>query len=166
MKVKYITHYTLMDVMLASQTQPTPYEKQRHQLTRIYAGLDAIERSPAPNVDDWRVCSDAVNLMETLVTKRGWIDCEGNPVDVLDNSGLLGEAVAALSRAHGFYKTHGKIRMDAQGIHAVRAVVEDYAQMLEILPHRVMVQCHRLTEQTIQKALQHGKRDGVVVCSL
>ena len=82
----YPRTYTLLDVMSASPTEPTPAPKVLHQLTRMYAGLRAIEQDQAPNTDDWRVCSDAVNLMETLVGQG----------HVQDGSGLLMDAITAL----------------------------------------------------------------------
>ncbi len=59
--------YSLMDELMASGTEPMPKAKQRYQLTRMYEGLRAMETAPEPTVDDWRVVSDAVNLMETLI---------------------------------------------------------------------------------------------------
>ena len=43
------------------------------------------------------------------------------------------------------------------GITAVRAVLENYADVLDTLPARSMVRCHRLTEQRIAEILA-GKR--------
>lgn len=47
--------------------------------------------------------------------------------------------------------------MHGPGIAAVRAVLEDYAAVLEILPERAMVICHRDTETRIRQIL-NGKR--------
>jgi uncharacterized protein YyaL (SSP411 family) len=136
--------YSAMDVLLADPVKPYPQEFQRHQLTRMYGGLRAIETSPAPSTDDWRVCSDAVNLMETLV----------NMGIVEDSSGLLSDAVTALAMAGKRYETNGVIRFDAKGIQSVRAVLEDYASVLAVLPHRTMMQCHRATELRIRKIVR------------
>lgn len=54
--------YTLVSELMASATDPMPVNLRRHQATRMYQGLRAIEAGSAPNVDDWRVVSDAVNL--------------------------------------------------------------------------------------------------------
>ena len=138
-KQTYPRTYTLLDVMTASPTEPTPAPKRLHQLTRMYAGLRAIEQDDAPATDDWRVCSDAVNLMETLV----------NQGHVADTSGLLMDAVTALALAGRRHLAGGAIRLDGPGILAVRSVLEDYAAALEQLPHRTMVACHRETERRI-----------------
>ena len=50
-------------------------------------------------------------------------------------------------------KQHGQIRLDGPGIQAVRAVLEDYSAMLDVLPHRTVVQCHRKTERRMRKIL-------------
>ena len=81
--------YSLLAVLAASPTEPTPVASRTHQLTRMYAGLRAIEQTQEPTTDDWRVCCDAVNLTETLVAQGL----------VADASGLLTDAVMALAMA-------------------------------------------------------------------
>lgn len=135
----YPRTYTLLDVMSASPTEPMPAHKQLYQLTRMYNGLRSLEQDTAPTTEDWRLCSDAVNFMETLVTQG----------HVCDASGLLMDAITALAMAGRRHVASGTIRLDGAGIQAVRAVLEDYASALEQLPHRTMVQCHRETERRI-----------------
>lgn len=144
----YQRNYTLLDVLAASPTEPTPADKQLYQLTRMYSSLRAIEQDKQPTTEDWRLCSDAVNLLETLVTSGLY----------QDGSGLLTDAVNALANAGRRHLVHGgAIRLDGAGIQAVRAVLEDYAAALEQLPHRTMVQCHRATELRISE-IHAGKR--------
>lgn len=139
--------YTLLDELTASPTQPLPQEKRRHQLTRMYEGLRAIELAPVPTTDDWRVVSDSVNLLESLVEMGA----------VIDASGLLNDAVTALAMAGKRHRAGGHIRLDAPGIQAVRSVLEDYADVIEMLPARTMVAAHRKTERRIREMLA-GKR--------
>ncbi|EJL90457.1 hypothetical protein PMI15_00270 [Polaromonas sp. CF318] len=134
--------------LLASPIAPMPKALRVHQLTRMWQGLAAIETAPLPTTDDWRVCSDAVNLMETLVDMG----------QVEDHRGLLLDAVAALAMAGKRHVAGNHIRMDGKGIQAIRAVLEDYAKVLEALPHRTMVQCHRLTEKRLREILAGRKR--------
>lgn len=138
--------YTLLQEMAASPTEPLPEGLRRHQLTRMWGGLANLEQAPAPSTDDWRVCSDAVNLMETLV--------EMNVVE--DASGLLLDAVEALANAGKRHMAGKALRLDAIGIVTVRAVLEDYASVIEVLPARTVVRCHRLTEKRI-RAILEGK---------
>jgi uncharacterized protein YyaL (SSP411 family) len=132
--------FSLMDELMASATEPMPKAKQQYQLTRMYQGLHALEAEPNPKMDDWRAVTDAINLMESMV--RDMKICE-------DNSGLLNDATKALKEAAIRYKAGQALRLNAAGIHAVRAVLEDYAAMLAILPHRAVVNCYRITEKRI-----------------
>lgn len=141
-------HYTIMDEMMASPTEPLPATYRTHQLTRMYEGLNAMETAPAPTTDDWRVVSDAVNLMETLVVEMKV--CE-------DSSGLLMDAITALAVAGKRNMAGGTIRMDEAGIQAVRAILSDYADLLDVLSARTMIRCHRLTEKRLHELLD-GKR--------
>lgn len=145
-KVVEIFTYTTMDVLLASPIKPTPADSRRHQLTRMWGGLASIESGPNPTTDDWRVCSDAVNLMETLV-RQGVVE---------DSRGLLDDAVEALAKAGTRAREGHTLRLDGKGIQTVRALLEDYADLLEVLPHRTMVACHRATERRI-RAIINGK---------
>ena len=155
-QAKVVRHYSLLDELTASHTEPLPQEWRTHHLTRMWQGLVALETAPAPDTDDWRVCSDAVNMLETLVKRGPWMACDGSLVEIADN-GLLDDAITALAMAGRRHRAGGSIRLDGAGIRAVRAVLEDYAMVLETLPARSMVRCHRLTEQRIAEILA-GKR--------
>lgn len=141
-------HYTLMDELTASPNDPLPAEFRRHQLTRMYDGLAAMEKAESPTTSDWRVVSDAVNLMETLIETMKV--CQ-------DESGLLMDAITAMAMAGKRHRAGGAIRLDGAGIQAVRAILEDYAALLDMLPARVMIRCHRLTEKRLHEMLD-GKR--------
>jgi hypothetical protein len=143
-----IKRYTLLDEIAASPTELLREHWRTYQLTRMYEGLAAMEKSPTPTTDDWRVVSDAVNLMETLVVDMKV--CE-------DTSGLLMDAITAMALAGKRNMAGGAIRLDGAGIQAVRAVLEDYAALLNVLPARTMIRCHRLTEQRLHELLD-GKR--------
>jgi len=140
--------YTIIDEMMASPTEPLPVAWKTYQLTRMYEGLAAMEKAPSPTTDDWRVVSDAVNLMETLIETMQV--CE-------DSSGLLMDAITAMAHAGRRNTAGGAIRLDGAGIQAVRAVLEDYAALLDVLPARAMIRCHRLTEKRLHELLA-GKR--------
>ena len=133
---------------MASPTEPLPEKFRTHQLTMMYQGLHAMETAPAPTLDDWRVVSDAINLMETLVVEMKV--CE-------DSSGLLMDAITALALAGKRNRDGGTIRMDGVGIQAVRSILSDYAELLNMLPARTMYRCHRLTEKRLHDLLD-GKR--------
>lgn len=143
------THYTHWDELLASPTAPMPAARQRHQLTRMAQGLDEIARSDRPGTDAWRVLSDAVNLVETLVHHGPWPDCAGELTDVHDTTGLLPQAIAAMAKA-GERWLHGQpMRLDGEGLTAVREVLAAYTDLLGQLPERTVIKCHRATERRL-----------------
>ena len=142
--------YNVFNELLASPTEPLPQAYRTHQLTRMYEGLHALETADNPTTEDWRVVSDAVNMLETLVVEMEV--CE-------DASGLLQDAISGLATAGQRNKREGKpIRLDGPGIQAVRAVLASYAELLDLLPARTMYRCHRLTEQRIHDILAGRKR--------
>lgn len=140
--------YTLLDELAASPTEPLPAAVRTHQLTRMWGGLASIEKAEQPSTDDWRVLSDCVNLMESLVALG----------EVEDHSGLIMDAITALALAGKRNLAGHAIRLDAPGIQAVRAVLEDYAVVIEQLPARTMVRCHRRTERRIRDILAGKKQ--------
>jgi hypothetical protein len=148
--------YTLLDEMTASPTEPMPAVKRTHQLNRMWGGLAALETAPQPTADDWRVCSDAVNLMETLVFMG----------EVQDPDGLINDCAQALAEAGQRHRSQGTaLRLTGPGLQSLRGVLEDYATALAQLPARVMVRCHRLTEKRIAAIVRGQKKahDLVVV---
>ena len=140
--------YTMVDELMASPNTPLPERSRTHQLTMMWQGLASMETGAAPTNNDWRVVSDAVNLIETLV--KDMAICE-------DPQGLLQDAVTALAMAGKRKWSGGALRLDGPGIQAVRSVLESYADLLEVLPHRTVVQCHRMTERRMLK-IMHGAR--------
>lgn len=147
--------YTLVDELLASPRAPLPDKSRMHQLTVMWQGLAAMETGANPTNNDWRVVSDAVNLMETFVNNGPWPDCTGALYDIPDPTGLLNDAVKALALAGQRKWAGGALRLDGPGIQAARAVLENYADLLDVLPHRTVVRCHRMTERRMLK-IMHG----------
>lgn len=132
--------YSFMDELLASPTEPMPEAMRTYHLTRIYQGISSLEKAPVPTLQDWQAVSDGVNMVETLIVEMKLVE---------DASGLLQDAVTALALAGKRYLAGGNLRLDASGIQAVRAIIEDYSSMLDVVPHRTMVRCHRLTEMRV-----------------
>jgi len=140
--------YSMLDELMASPTEPLSAEKRQHQLMRMFTALDNLVRAENPTKEDWRLCSDAVNMVESLIDMG---ICE-------DNSGLLMDAIIALAKA-GKRNLEGKpIRLDGQGLTAVRGILQDYADLLEVIPARVMIRCHRKTEKRIFEILAGRKQ--------
>lgn len=158
--------YNLLDELTASTTQPMPERNRTHQLRRMADALHELMHAPAPTATAWRVVSDAVNLLETLVQHgeapvrdvatgkviaSHWRDCDDDPMEIADTSGLLQDAIAAMAKAGQRMFDGHPLRLDGPGIAAVRAVLDDYQAALNTLPHRTMVRCHRATEKRIRQ---------------
>ena len=143
------TTYTLLDEMTASPVQPLSADKQAYQIGMMREGLRALQHDAEPVQGAWMVCADAVNFFETLVLQGV----------AQDPQGLLDDAVAALARAGERFKTHGPtaLRLDGPGLHAVTAVLDDWADVISQLPARTVVRCLRVTEQRM-RALRNGHR--------
>lgn len=135
--------YSTMDVLMASPDNPMPQFKRNHQLTRMWQGLHELEKAPAPTIGDWTVVSDAINMMETLLV-MGWVQ---------DPDDTLTEAMKAMAEAGRRYQEGHALRLTGQGIQTIRGILEDYADVLEQLSHRVMVVAHRKTEQRLHEIL-------------
>ena len=136
--------YSMLDAMLASPTEPMNQKQRLHQLTRMWEGLHSLELDSIPTKDDWAVCSDAVNLMETLIEQK----------HIVDPNNMLFDAMTALAEA-GQRNLEGKpLRLDGAGIQAIRGVLEDYSMVLESLPARTMIHCHRLTEKRLNEIMK------------
>ena len=140
--------YTLIDEMMASPTEPLPKTWRVGQLTKMYDALHQLEQAPKATPNDWRLVSDAINLVETLVVEMKV--CE-------DDSGLLMDAITALAMAGRQSKNGKSLRLDGEGIQAVRSILSDYAYLIDFLPARVMIRCHRLTEKRLHEILD-GKK--------
>jgi hypothetical protein len=162
--------YSLLDELAASTTQPLAPEKQAWQLGRMRFALQTIETGAEPTATDWRLCSDAVNMLEMLVTGGAtmpgddgkpcpgwWLGCDGEPVRVTDASGMLEDAITAMAAAGQRYFLHGTIRLDGAGIQTMRAVLDDYAELIGALPARTIIRAHRQTEKRIHE-INTGKR--------
>lgn len=136
--------YTMVHELMASTTEPLPEFKRRHQLSRMYEGLATIERGAQPSPQDWRMCADAVNLLETMIDEMKIAE---------DKDGLLPEAIQAMGEAGERHKNGGQIRLSGRGIFVIRAVLEDYAALIDVLPARAVIRAHRLTEARLRAIL-------------
>lgn len=153
----YVVHYTMLDELLASPTEPILPELRIRQLLAIRTAFDNLLHHPEPTQNDWRLCSDAVNMVETFIKRKTWRDCEGDRVDIEDNNGLLQDAITALALAGQRHRKGGHIRLDAAGINAVRSIIDDYETLACTLPARALIACHRATEKRIH-AILRGKK--------
>lgn len=146
--MKARTRYTKAHIAAASATVPMPEARRAVQLLKMWQGLSALEHADVPETNDWRVCSDAVNLLETLVDMG----------EVEDRSGLIDDAVRELAECGKRHLKGRPLRLTGSGIQTIRAVLEDYAACLGGLPERTIIRAHRETERRIQSILRGNAR--------
>ena len=139
-----MTTYSMMDVLMASPTEPLPQFKRTHQLTIMFEALSSLEKDPKPTNQDWDRVNNAVLMMEALRDMG----------HVQDPDGLLDDAIEALGKA-GFRAMEGQnLRLDGAAIKTLRSVLHDYGEVMDALPARVMLSAHRKAEQRMLKIIK------------
>jgi hypothetical protein len=73
---------------------------------------------------------------------------------VEDPDNLIGDAASALAKAGNRSLKGHPIRLDASAIQLIRAILQDYCDVLDNLPARTMIQAHRQTESRVTKIIQ------------
>ena len=146
--MKYRLTYSVMDAMLASPDRPMKKENKTFQMMVIKTSLYSIERAEKPSVEDWKIISQAINMMEMLV-EMGFAN---------DEEGLINDAVEAMSTAAQRYKDKSVMRFTGKEMKIIRGIIDDYQTMVENLDERTMIYCHRKTEMRLQDILNGKKR--------
>jgi hypothetical protein len=137
-----------MDAMLASPDHPMKEERRQYQLMVIRTALYSIERAENPSVEDWKIISQAINMMEMLV-EMGFAK---------DEDGLIQDAIDSMATAAQRYKDKNVMRFTGSEMNVIRGIVDDYQTMIENLDERTMIYCHRKTEMRLQDILNGKKR--------
>lgn len=174
-------HYTTLQELMASPTQPWSKSVQENHIGRMRAALADLEHAPAPEVQSWRTLSDAINMLETLVgygeapvsvdgkvVASYWRGCEGLPVEIADRSGLLLDAITAMAGVGSRASTGDSMNLTPPEAEAIRATLDDYQVVLAGLPARTMIRCHRATEKRMLALFQRmgNLPEGVSVMAL
>lgn len=148
MKPRYKTTYTIVHALMASKTEPMPERLRAHNLGVMWKALDGLRATNPNNVSNWRICSDAVNMMETLI-EGGLCEDPGN---------LVIDAITSLAMSGKRHIQANEIYLDNAGMGHMRLIIESYAAMLCALPHRTMIYCHINTEKRMQDIYQGRRR--------
>lgn len=142
--MKYQLHYTLIDELQASPTSPLSPAARDRMFGRMLSSLRQIETADKPGYADWKACWDVYELMKSLVETGV---CE-------DPGKLLEDAMLALALAgHRHLEKGAPIRLDAQGIQDMRALMASCIEIAERVPARVMLHVHRHASKRMQRAL-------------
>jgi hypothetical protein len=146
--MKYKLTYSVMDAMMASPDHPMKEERRQFQMMVMKSALYSIERAENPTPEDWKIISQAINMMEMLV-EMGF---------ARDDEGLIPDAIESMAKAAQRYKEKNVMRFTGTEMKVIRGIIEDYETMIENLDERTMIYCHRKTEMRIQDILSGKKR--------
>ena len=83
----------MMHELMASDTQPMPEHVRRHQLSRMAVALNEMMTAPKPSNDAWRILSDAINLLETLVQCGEAVHCRIGSSEKVETVAALASVV-------------------------------------------------------------------------
>jgi len=146
--MKYKLTYSVMDAMMASPDHPMKAQRRDYQMMIIRTSLASIERAENPTTDDWKIISQAINMMEMLV-EMGFAK---------DEDGLIKDAIDAMASSAQRYKDKKVMRFSGNEMKVICGIIDDYQTMIENLDERTMIHCHRKTEMRLQEILSGKKR--------
>lgn len=152
---KWRPMFTHVDVLMASTTDPLPLSWRQTQLTAMHMGLAAMARGADPTGKDWMDVTDTVNLLNTL-RQQGLAH---DPHGVID---AASDALAAAARRH---LEHGQtMRLTGAGIQACRDAIAVWADCLEQLPARTVIETYARTERRIHQIVTNpATPEGVTI---
>lgn len=138
--------------------QPAPKTDREAIMVRFMTALEAVASGSHPGEAEWRDLADAINTVETLaVTLRKLVPGEVMPT--------VNAAIAAMAQVAQRYQAGQGMRMDGQGLQALREVLDIYSQCLESLTGREMALAQQETERRVHAVLRRIAKnpDGRVI---
>lgn len=143
-KAVEVFHFTAMDELLASATQPVPARRLGDHLTKVNAALRSLMTDAEPAREAWRDLSDAVNILESL-RELGYI---------LDTSDEITKAKDAMGQAGARALEGGTLRLTGPGLQTLRTLLLDYEEIVTALSERQFVKACRATERRVRAILR------------
>lgn len=128
---------------LALVTPPSKPEREQMML-RLYTALHAVAAGSQPGEDEWRDLADVVNTLETLALHRKKISAQ----DVMP---IVHRATEAMVMAAKRYPATGAIRLDGQGLQALRDALAIFESCMETLSAREMQLAGLETAQRVRQ---------------
>lgn len=145
-----------MAVSLMSDTKSAlPAMRREMMLGRLRSGLEDMAKSETPDLDSWRDLSDAMNWLQSCL-ELGWIEDPGQ---------TIGHAKMALMDGHS-HAIKGKLRVSGPSLQALRAMVEQFGEVLAAVSERSYWVAVREAEKRISKIWRGQRKPGDVVVSL
>ena len=141
----------MMHELLASPVDPLPPEIYDGYVDNLQRSLAAMATQETSSAQAWRFLGDAINLMHTLVINGICAD----PDDAIQDS------VDVMKAAGQSYIDNKPMHLTEDELAKVRGVTDDFLSVIDQIPYRTFVQCHRKTEVRVQ-AYRTSKRFDVV----
>lgn len=148
--------FTLAEVLVASPTEPMPAWDAKKRLADTERHLEQLATAPAPTALDWRCVAMAGNVLEVLL--------EQEIID--DPECVLREGFDAMRAAARRFHEKGVIRFSGPELVAVRAMIRNWGTVLELCPHRTLLQSFRTVYRRIQDRDASATQSGHLAAQL
>lgn len=120
---------------------------RRRVLATFYTALEDMARGDHPGVSEWRDLSDCINTVETMAETLHMLDA----AEVMPS---VTAAIAGMVAASKRYQAGAGMRLDAQGLTALRQVVDIYAQCLDGYTEREMARAQAETQRRVNQIMR------------
>jgi hypothetical protein len=117
--------------------------------------IDCIATGDNPGEEEWRSLSDAINTVETIALHFGKLD----PHQVMP---IINRAIAGMAKAANRYRAGKGMRLDADGLLALREVIDIYGICLDGLTAREMSQAQAETQRRVNVLLRRADAGNVI----
>lgn len=142
--------FSLRDIQRASGTKPVPAQKLDGHLERVGQGLLDLQRAASPSLAAWRDLSDAINILESL-KEMGLVADDGDEIT---------RAKDAMGEAGARHQETGTLRLSGPGIQTLRALLDDYSEVVRGVTERDFIRACYRTEARIRQILRGNVRAG------
>jgi hypothetical protein len=129
--------------------RPAPEKAKNQVMLKFLSALQELMHGRHPGVDEWRSLSDAVNTVETLALHFGKLI----PREVMPT---VNRAIAGMVAASKRYTSGQGMRLDAEGLSALREIIGIYGDCLDGLTEREMAQAQAETQRRRNEALRNS----------
>jgi hypothetical protein len=131
-----------------ARLMPLPQKRRDALVLRAYTALDSLNKGKEADVDAWRDVADVVNVTETLAVHIKKLD---TAVTVYTRA-----ANEAMRVSQDRYKAGQALRLDEDGVNAVRVVIALYEQCLELMTEKQVEEAFKRTVEEVRKHIAAG----------
>jgi len=149
---QFVKRYSPADELIASPTKPLSKSKSIIILTKVFNSLERIQQSIAVD-DDWQEIANITNILYTLV----------NDMEVFeDTENIIQQTNTLLFNCYKDNKFR-RVPLTKDELSLLTSVIDQFEEILNTVPERVVIRAYRLTEKHAIEMLQGNKRQGDIV---